>query len=131
MIPGATAPRLVTKEMISKMRRGSAVVDVAVDQGGCFETTVHTNLDNPTFVVDGVIHYCVPNMPNVVASDLNICSALATFPYVLKLANSGYQKALRSDVSLYKGLDVYKGKVTNKAVADSLCLEYAPFEALL
>ncbi|MGB6873585.1 MAG: alanine dehydrogenase [Dehalococcoidia bacterium] len=131
LIPGATAPRLVTKEMISKMRRGSVIVDVAVDQGGCFETTVPTSLDNPTFVVDGVIHYCVPNMPSVVARTSTFALTSTTFPYVLKLANSGYQKALTSDVSLCKGLNVYKGNVTNKAVADSLCLEYAPFEALL
>jgi len=130
LIPGARAPKLVTKEMISKMRRGSVVVDVAVDQGGCFETTVPTRFDNPTFVVDGVIHYCVPNMPSAVARTSTFALTSVTFSYVLKLANLGYQKALRSDISLCKGINVCKGNVTNKSVADSLGLEYAPFEAL-
>jgi len=131
LIPGARAPRLVTRDTISKMRKGSVVVDVAVDQGGCIETTVPTSFDNPTFVVDGVIHYCVANMPSAVARTSTFALTSATFPYALKLANFGYQKALRSDSSLCKGLNVCKGKVTNKPVADSLGLECASFEALL
>lgn len=130
LIPGARTPCLVTRDMISKMRKGSVVVDVAVDQGGCFETTVPTSFDNPTFVVDGVIHYCVANMPAAVARTSTFALTNVTFPYALKIANSGYKEALRSDISLGKGLNVCKGKVTNKPVADSLGLEYTPFEAL-
>jgi alanine dehydrogenase len=131
LIPGARAPQLVTRKMISKMRKGSVVVDVAVDQGGCIETTVPTSFDNPTFIVDGVTHYCVANMPSAVARTSTFALTSVTFPYVLKLANLGYQKALMSDISLCKGLNVCKGKVTNKPIADCLCLECAPFEALL
>lgn len=131
LIPGARAPRLVTKEMISKMRKGSVIVDVAVDQGGCVETTVPTGFDNPTFVVGGVIHYCVANMPSAVARTSTFALTSATFPYVLKLANLGYKEALMSDISLCKGLNVYKGKVTNKPVADCLGFECVSFEALL
>jgi len=131
LIPGARAPQLVTKDMISKMRKGSVVVDVAVDQGGCIETTVPTSFDNPTFVVDGVIHYCVANMPSAVARTSTFALTSVTFPYVLKLANLGYQEALRFDISLCKGLNVCKGKVTNKTVADCLGFECVSFKALL
>ena len=131
LIPGARAPCLVTRDMISKMRKGSVVVDVAVDQGGCIETTVPTSFDNPTYIVDGVIHYCVANMPAAVARTSTFALTNVTFPYALKIANLGYKEALRSDNSLGRGLNVFKGKVTNKPVADSLGLEYAPPEALL
>lgn len=131
LIPGARAPCLVTKDMISKMRNGSVAVDVAVDQGGCIETSVPTSFDNPTYIVDGVIHYCVANMPAAVSRTSTFALTNVTFPYVLKIANLGYREALRSDGSLGKGLNVFKGKVTNKPVADSLGLEFTPFEALL
>jgi alanine dehydrogenase len=131
LIPGARAPRLVTKDMISKMREGSVVVDVAVDQGGCIETTVPTSFDNPTFVVDGVIHYCVANLPSAVARTSTFALTSVTFPYVLKLANLGYKEALRSDSALGKGLNLFKGKVTNKPVADCLGFECVSFKALI
>jgi len=122
---------LVTKDMISKMRKGSVIVDIAVDQGGCVETAVPTSFDNPTFIVDGVIHYCVANMPGAVPRTSTLALTSATFPYALKIANLGCQEALRSDSSLGKGLNVFKGKVTNKPVADCLGLEWVPPEALL
>lgn len=131
LISGARAPRLVTKDMISKMRKGSVIVDIAVDQGGCVETAVPTSFDNPTFIVDGVIHYCVANMPGAVPRTSTLALTSATFPYALKIANLGCQEALRSDSSLGKGLNVFKGKVTNKPVADCLGLEWVPPEALL
>jgi len=113
------------------MRKGSVVVDVAVDQGGCFDTTVPTSFDNPTYIVDGVIHYCVANMPAAVARTSTFALTSATFPYALKIVSLGYKEALRSDSALGKGLNVFKGRVTNKPVADSLGLEYVPLEALL
>ena len=131
LIPGARAPRLVTRDMVAKMRKGSVVVDVSVDQGCCIETAAPTSFDNPTFIVDGVIHCCVTNMPSAVSRTSTFALTNATFPYALKIANLGYQEALRSDSALRKGLNVFKGKVTNKSVADSLGLEYVPPEALL
>ena len=130
LIPGARAPCLVTRDMIRKMRKGSVVVDVAIDQGGCVEGAVPTTFDNPTFTVDGVIYCCLTNIPSAVARTSTFALTNATFPYALKLANLGYEEALLSDSALRKGLNVFKGKLTNKAVADSLGLEYTPFEAL-
>lgn len=130
LIPGAKTPKLVTRDMTSKMRKGSVIVDVAVDQGGCLEDTVPTSFDNPTFIVDGVIHYCVANMPGAVARTSTFALTNATFPYVLKIGNLGYQEAVKSDSALAKGLNVFIGKVTNKPVADSLGLEYTPLDLL-
>jgi alanine dehydrogenase len=130
LIAGAKAPRLVTRGMISKMRRGSVIVDVAVDQGGCVETTRPTTHADPIYIIDDVIHYCVTNMPGIVPWTSSMALSNATLPYALKLANLGLREALRQDEPLRKGLNVCKGKVTSKAVADSLGLEYTPFEAL-
>lgn len=124
LIPGARAPCLVTRGMIAKMRKGSVIVDVAIDQGGCVEGAVPTTFDNPTFTVDGVIHCCLTNMPSAVARTSTFALSNATFPYALKLANLGYKEALLSDNALRKGLNVFMGKLTNKAVAESLGLEY-------
>lgn len=128
LIPGAKAKKLVTRDMIARMRKGSVVVDVAVDQGGCFETSVPTTHDNPVFTVDGVIHYCVANMPAVVSRSSTFALTNATLPYVLKLADLGYEEALRTDDSLRKGLNVFKGKLVYKPVAESLGLQYIPLE---
>ena len=130
LMPGAKTPCLVTRDMISKMRKGSVVVDVAVDQGGCVETSVPTTWDNPTFQVNSIIHYCVTNMPSIVARTSTFALTNATFPYVLKIANLGYKEALMRDTALRDGLNVFKGKLTSKAVANSLGLKYTPFEAL-
>lgn len=129
LVPGLKASKLVTRDMIARMRKGSVCVDVAIDQGGCFETSQPTTHDDPVYKVDGVIQYCVANMPSAVPRTSTFALSNATFPYVLKLADLGYKEAMRSDVSLMKGLSVFKGKLVCKAVAESLVLEYTPLEA--
>ncbi|MCV6602195.1 MAG: NAD(P)-binding domain-containing protein, partial [Cohaesibacter sp.] len=120
LVPGAAAPKLVTKEMIASMRDGSVIVDVAIDQGGCFETSKATTHSNPTYVVDGVVHYCVANMPGCVARTSAFALNNATLPFTLALANKGWVQALKDDTHLRNGLNVHEGKVTYKAVADDL-----------
>ena len=126
LIPGARAPKLVSREMIGKMKPGSVVVDVAIDQGGCVETAVPTTYDNPVFTVDGVIHCCVANLPGAVGRTATFALTNATLPYILKIADRGYQQALICDRALRKGLNVIDGKLVNEAVAESLGLEYSP-----
>ncbi len=118
LIPGAEAPKLVTKEMIKKMKRGSVIVDVAIDQGGCIETSKPTTHANPTYIVDDVVHYCVANMPGGVPRTSTLALNKATLPFLSKLANEGYEKALKNDKNFLAGLNVCKGNVTYKAVAD-------------
>jgi len=124
LIPGAEAPKLVTKNMIKLMKRGSVIVDVAIDQGGCVETSKPTTFNDPTFIVDNVVHYCVANMPGGVPRTSTIALNKATLPYLVKLANKGYQKALGEDKNFLAGLNVHKGHVTYKAVADVFGHEY-------
>ncbi len=124
LIPGASAPKLVTREMISKMKPGAAVVDVAIDQGGCFETSHATTHAEPTFIVDDVVHYCVANMPGAVARTSTFALNNATLPYIKKLANSGYKKALLNDHHFLNGLNVIHGKVTCESVAEALGYEF-------
>ncbi|MFC3929089.1 alanine dehydrogenase [Streptococcus caprae] len=124
LIPGARAPKLVTRDMIASMKQGSVVVDVAVDQGGIIETADKvTTHDEPTYVVDGVLHYAVANMPGAVARTSTMALTNATLPYALELANQGLEKAVAENPALRSGLNIYHGKVTNKAVADSLGLD--------
>lgn len=130
LIPGAKAPKLVTREMLAGMRKGSVIVDVAVDQGGCCETTRPTTHENPVYEVDGVLHYCVANMPGAVSRTSTFALTNVTLPYVLKLADMGYQEAMQTDVPLRKGLNVFKGKLVYEPVAASLGLEYTPLETL-
>ncbi len=131
LVPGASAPKLVSREMVSKMKKGSVIVDVAIDQGGCFETSRPTTHDEPTFIVDGVVHYCVANMPGAVARTSTLALNSVTLPYVLKLANLGYEKALQEDENFRNGLNVYQGKVTCKEVATSLGLTFhSPMDLL-
>ena len=130
LVPGARAPRLVNQDMIAKMRKGSVIVDVAVDQGGCCETSRPTTHADPVFTVEGVIHYCVVNMPSSVARTSTFALTNVTLPYVLKLAGLGYEKALQADNELRKGLNVFKGKLVYRPVAESLGLEYSPLDAL-
>ena len=125
LMKGAKAPKLVTREMISSMNAGSVVVDVSVDQGGCVETTQPTTHSNPTFLVDGVIHYCVANIPGTVPRTSTYALSNATLPYVVKLANMGAKAAIQADPSLAKGVNIYKGKITYPAVAEALGLEPA------
>ena len=124
LIPGAAAPKLVTREMLKTMKRGSVLVDIAIDQGGCFETSRATTRADPTYVVDGIVHYCVANMPGAVARTSAFALNNATLPFALKLANLGAEAAMKADPHLAAGLNVYKGKITYKAVADDLGLEY-------
>ena len=119
LIPGAEAPKLVTKDMLKLMKRGSVIVDVAIDQGGCVETSKPTTHAEPTYIVDGVVHYCVANMPGGVPRTSTIALNKATLPFLNKLANKGYQKALKEDKNFLEGLNIYKGDVTYKAVADA------------
>ncbi len=124
LIPGAEAPKLVTKDMLKLMKRGSVIVDVAIDQGGCVETSKPTTHGNPTYIVDDVVHYCVANMPGGVPRTSTFALNKATLPYLVKLANKGYHKALKEDKNFLAGLNVCKGQVTYKAVADVFGHEY-------
>lgn len=126
LVPGAAAPKLVTRDMLKTMMRGSVLVDIAIDQGGCFETSRPTTHDDPVFEVDGVIHYCVANMPGAVARTSAFALNNATLPFVLKLANHGAEAAMRADRHLANGLNVSAGKIRHQAVAEALDL---PFEA--
>jgi alanine dehydrogenase len=119
LIPGASAPKLVTRQMVSNMKKGAVIVDVAIDQGGCVETAHPTTHSNPSYVVDGVVHYCVTNMPGAVPHTSTLALTNATFPYVMKLANLGAEKAMKSDPGLLEGLNTYKGHITYGAVAQS------------
>jgi alanine dehydrogenase len=131
LIPGAAAPKLVTRQMVSRMKKGAVVVDVAIDQGGCFETSHPTTHADPTFVVDGVVHYCVANMPGAVARTSTFALNNATIGHALALADKGWRKALRDDPYLRNGLNVGEGKVTHAAVARDLGYDYVRAEALL
>ena len=129
LIPGAEAPKLVTKEMIKNMKRGSVIVDVAIDQGGCVETSKPTTHANPTYIVDDVVHYCVANMPGGVPRPSTLALNKATLPFLTKLANDGYENALKNDKNFLEGLNVCKGSVTYKAVADVFGHKYvSPIE---
>lgn len=127
LIPGASAPKLVTRDMLSSMRKGSMIMDVAIDQGGCFETSRPTIHADPTYDVDGVIHYCVANMPGAVPLTSSQALNNATLPFGLALANKGFAAVLENP-HLRAGLNVYRDRLTYKAVADSLGLPYSPIE---
>ena len=131
LIPGAAAPKLVTEAMVKAMKMGSVLVDVAIDQGGCFATSKATTHEDPTYVVDGVVHYCVANMPGGVAMTSTYALNNATLPYIMKLANVGWKKALQQDVHFLAGLNVHAGKVTNKHVAEALGYDYVPPETVV
>ena len=124
LVPGAAAPKLVTREMLKTMKRGSVLVDIAIDQGGCFETSHATTHEDPVFEVDGVIHYCVANMPGAVARTSTFALNNATLPFALKLANHGAEGAMRADPHLAAGLNVSDGRIRHQAVADALDLEF-------
>lgn len=126
LIPGAAAPKLVSREQLKLMRPGSVLVDVAIDQGGCFETSKPTTHQDPTYEVDGIIHYCVANMPGGVARTSTFALTNATLPFAVQLANKGALQALLDDEHLLNGLNVFDGKVTYRAVAEALGYEYVP-----
>ena len=132
LIPGAEAPKLVTKDMLKLMKRGSVIVDVAIDQGGCVETSKPTTHADPTYIVDDVVHYCVANMPGGVPRTSTLALNKATLPFLSKLAKDGYKKALTNDPNFLAGLNVHKGSVTYKAVADTFGHKFlSPKEAIL
>jgi alanine dehydrogenase len=131
LIPGASAPKLITKDIVKKMKPGSVIVDVAIDQGGCTENSKATTHDDPVFVVDDVIHYCVANMPGGVPKTSTYALNNVTLPFSIALANKGWKQALRDDEHLRNGLNVHEGKVTYKAVADDLGYDYVDAESLL
>ena len=131
LIPGAKAPKLITRDMLPTMKKGSVIVDVAIDQGGCFETSKPTTHAEPCYVVDGVIHYCVANMPGAVPYTSTLALTNATLPYAIQLANKGWQKACSENAELKVGLNVVGGKVVYKGVSDAFNLEYTPVENFL
>jgi alanine dehydrogenase len=124
LVAGAKAPKLVGRKLISKMKKGSVIVDVAIDQGGSFETSRPTSHSDPIFVVDGVIHYCVTNMPGAVPRTSTFALTNVTLPYVLKIANAGVEGAMKADPILKKGLNTWQGRLTNRPVAQALKLKY-------
>lgn len=131
LIPGAKAPNLITREMLKDMKNGSVVVDVSVDQGGCIETCKPTTHDNPTYVIEGVVHYCVANMPGAVPITSTVALTNATLPYALEIANRGYEDAIMYNDEIKWGLNVLDGKVTYKGVAEAFDLDYYPPDELL
>jgi alanine dehydrogenase len=124
LVPGAAAPKLVTRDMLKTMKRGSVLVDIAIDQGGCFETSHATTHDDPVFVIDGIIHYCVANMPGAVARTSAFALNNATLPFAVRLANLGAEAAMKADPHLAAGLNVSNGHIRHKAVADALALPF-------
>jgi alanine dehydrogenase len=131
LLPGAAAPKLITRAMVRQMRPGSVLVDIAIDQGGCSETSRPTTHAEPTYVEEGVVHYCVTNMPGAVARTSTIALNNATLPFVLALADKGWRRAMREDPHLAEGLNIHEGRVTHAAVARDLGLDYSPTAKLL
>ncbi len=131
LIPGAAAPKLVTRAMVSGMKKGSVIVDVAVDQGGCIETTRPTTHSAPTYEVDGVVHYCVANMPGAVPRTSTFALTKVTFPYLLRIARNGLKQAIGEDPTLAPGVNTYAGKLTCAPVAEAQALRYTPLETVL
>jgi alanine dehydrogenase len=131
LIPGAAAPKLITKDMLKHMKKGSVIVDVAIDQGGCVETAKATTHDDPIYEVDGIIHYCVANMPGAVSMTSTLALTNATLPYALELANKGHKTAALENPELAKGINIIAGKVTYKGVAEAFNIEYVPLNSVL
>jgi alanine dehydrogenase len=131
LIPGATAPKLVTRAMVSQMKKGAVIVDVAIDQGGCVETARPTSHSNPSFVVDGVVHYCVTNMPGAVPHTSTLALTNSTFPYLLRMANQGVREALRQDQGLAEGLNTWLGTIAHRGVAESQNRPWTPAASLI
>ena len=131
LIPGASAPKLVTRDMLSGMKKGAVMVDIAIDQGGCFETSKPTTHAEPTYIVDNIVHYCVANMPSAVPLTSALALNHSVLPYVLRLAEKGWKEALAKDKNFLKGLNVCQGKITNEPVAQALNMEFVPAEEML
>ncbi len=131
LIPGAKAPKLVTRDMLKTMKKGAVLVDVAIDQGGCFETSKATTHSDPIYTVDGVVHYCVANMPGGVAKTSTLALTNATLPYAVEIANKGWEKAMKENPEIKLGANVVNGKVTYKGVAEAFDLEYVSVDTML
>jgi len=131
LVPGATAPKLISENMLGTMKPGSVLVDVSIDQGGCFETSKATTHDAPTYVINKIVHYCVANMPGAVPKTSTFALNNATLPFTLALADKGWKQACAEDVHLLQGLNIHDGKVTNKAVAEALDKGFVPAEEVL
>jgi alanine dehydrogenase len=131
LVAGAKAPKLVTREMLKTMKKGAVLVDVAIDQGGCFETSKPTTHSNPIYTVDGVVHYCVANMPGAVPKTSTLALTNATLPYAVEIANKGWEKAMKENPEIKLGANVIKGKVTYKGVADAFGLDYVSIDSIL
>lgn len=131
LIPGAKAPKLITREMLKTMKPGAVLVDVAIDQGGCFETSKATTHSHPIYTVDNVVHYCVANMPGAVPRTSTLALTNATLPYALKIANQGWMKAMQNNIDIKLGANVVQGQVTYQAVAEAFNLDYIPIDRLL
>jgi alanine dehydrogenase len=131
LIPGAKAPMLITRDMLKEMRPGTVMVDVAVDQGGCFETTKPTTHDDPVYIIDDVVHYCVANMPGAVPYTSTVALTNATLPYMIKLANLGWKEACVEDKSLRLGLNIVHGQIVYKGVAEAFDMPYTPVDQVL
>jgi alanine dehydrogenase len=126
LVAGASAPKLITRDMLKLIKKGSVLVDVSIDQGGCFETSKVTTHDKPTYVVDDIIHYCVGNMPGAVAQTATLALTNATLPYILDIANKDYQQAMLDNQNLMNGLNIYQGRIAHQAVAKSLNYQHSP-----
>ena len=131
LVPGSRTPTLITRDMLKPMKKGAVLVDVAIDQGGCFETSRPTTHSDPIFEVDGIVHYCVANMPGAVAKTSTIALTNATLPYAVEIANKGWQRAMQENPEIKLGANVMNGKVTYKAVAETFDLEFTPIDTLL
>jgi alanine dehydrogenase len=131
LIPGARAPKLVTEEMVASMRPGSVIVDISIDQGGCVETSRMTTHSHPTYVVHGVVHYCVGNMPGAVPNTSTYALTNVTLPYAIEIATFGLEDAVRRDPTLGLGVNAYRGQLTNAGVAEAHGLQAAPLSSLL
>ena len=131
LIPGAKAPKLLTRQMLKTMKKGAVLVDVAIDQGGCFETSKATTHGQPIYTVEGVVHYCVANMPGAVPKTSTLALTNATLPYAVEIANKGWKKAMKQNPEIKLGANVVKGKVTYRGVAEAFGLKYTPIERLL
>ncbi len=131
LIPGAKAPKLITRDLLKTMKKGAVLVDVAIDQGGCFETSKPTTHSDPIYTVDGVVHYCVANMPGAVPKTSTIALTNATIPYAVEIANKGWREAMSTNPEIKKGANVIEGKIVYKEVSETFGLEYTPVDSLL
>jgi len=131
LLPGAKAPKVITRDMLQIMKKGSVIVDVAIDQGGCFETSRPTTHDDSIYEVDGIIHYCVTNMPGAVPMTSTQALTNATLPYALEIAGKGFKQAAIDNPEIARGINIIAGKITYKGVAEAFGLEYTPLNSLL